>query len=178
LPFSNITNTDDNIGTYADANGYFNLTSPDTVLNVRVSSIGFETNNVRLQNNIPSNRVLLQEDRSGLAEVVISNKKINSDRTKNNTLVLDEPEPVDGWFNYDLYLANNLKEPDPKGKPSASQGVVELSFDVNKAGEPVNITVKKSLCEACDKEAIRLLKEGPKWKKKGKRSKAKLTVGF
>lgn len=178
LPFSNITNIQDNIGTYADANGYFNLLSPDSVLKVRVSSLGFESINVQLQNNIPNTNILLKEDRSSLAEVVISNKKINSTR-KTNTLVLEEPEPADGWVNYDLYLANNLKDPGVSRKNSSGTGgEVELSFEVTKNGEPINITVKKSLSEACDREAIRLLKEGPRWKKKGKKSTASVTVGF
>ncbi|MGZ8554068.1 MAG: carboxypeptidase-like regulatory domain-containing protein, partial [Chitinophagaceae bacterium] len=163
LPFSNITNLDDSIGTYSDARGYFILTSPDSVLNVQVRSLGFESNNVQLQNNVPNNPVQLQEDRSSLAEVVISNKKPNSNRARDGNMVLQEPEPADGWSNYDIYLANNLKVPGVfKAKPPGTTGEVELSFDIDKNGEPINITVKKSLCESCDKEAIRLVKEGPK----------------
>ena len=180
LPFSNITNTEDNIGTYSDAKGYFTLTSPDSILKVQVSSLGFESNNVQLQNNVASNKVLLQEDRSSLSEIVISNKKVNSNnRSRNNSLVLEEPEPADGWGNYDIYLANNLKVPETfKNKQAAAAGEVELSFDVTKDGAPINITIKKSLCETCDKEAIRLIKEGPKWKRKTKKGKATVTVSF
>jgi hypothetical protein len=179
LPFSNITNTEDGIGTYSDALGYFTLTSPDSVLNVQVRSLGFENNNVQLQNNFPNNPVQLQEDRSSLAEVVISNKKVNSVRNRNNTMVLEEAEPADGWTNYDLYLANNLKLPETfKEKETGTHGEVELSFEVDKNGEPFNISVKKSLCESCDKEAIRLIKEGPKWKRKARKGKATVKVSF
>ncbi len=179
LPFSNITNPEDGIGTYSDARGYFTLTSPDSILNVQVRSLGFESNNVQLQNNVPNNQVQLQEDRSSLAEVVISNKKVNSTRNRNNTMVLEEPEPADGWNNYDLYLANNLKVPENfKEKETGSHGEVELSFEVDKNGEPFNITVKKSLCDVCDKEAIRLIKEGPKWKRKAKKGKATVKISF
>ena len=178
LPFTNITNTEDNIGTYSDAKGYFNLVSSDSVLIVKISSIGFKTNNVKLHDTIANNQVFLEEDRSGLAEVVISNKKINSNRS-GNTMVLEEPEPADGWSNFDIYLANNLKIPESfKDKQTATSGEVELSFDVTKEGEPINIKVKKSLCETCDKEAIRLIKEGPKWKRKTKKGKATVTVSF
>jgi TonB family protein len=46
---------------------------------------------------------------------------------------------------------------------------VELSFDIDKTGQPINIKVtRSSQCKECDDEAIRLLKEGPKWKRKGK----------
>jgi hypothetical protein len=37
--------------------------------------------------------------------------------------------------------------------------------------------VVKSLCNKCDEEAIRLLKEGPKWKKK-KNKKGSVTIRF
>ena len=179
LPFSNITNQQDNIGTYSDANGYFTLTSPDTVLNVQVKSIGFMSDNVQLKNKVASNQVYLQEDRNSLAEIVISNKKVNSNRPRNNLMVLDEAEPADGWANYDLYLANNLKTPETfTDKQEGSQKEVELSFEVNQFGEPINITVKKSLCESCDQEAIRLLKEGPKWKRKTKKGKATVKISF
>ena len=179
LPFSNITNIEDSIGTYSDARGYFTLTSPDSILTVQVRSLGFESDNVQLQNNIPNNQVQLQEDRSSLAEIVISNKKVNSKRQENNTMVLEEPEPADGWTNYDLYLANNLKVPDNfKDKETGTRGEVELSFEVDKNGEPFNITVKKSLCEICDKEAIRLVQEGPKWKRKARKGKATVKIAF
>jgi len=177
LPFSNITNLDDNVGTYSDARGYFNLTSPDSVLNVQVRSLGFESNNVQLRNNLPENKVLLEEDRS-LSARILDTVKRNTIRLRNNTMILDEPEPVDGWSNYDTYLVNNLKVPESFRNKQSVSGEVELAFDVNKNGEPVNITVKKSLCESCDKEAIRLIKEGPKWKRKIKKGKARVTVSF
>ncbi|PZR26685.1 MAG: hypothetical protein DI535_13470 [Citrobacter freundii] len=169
LPFANITNSRDNVGTYADAQGNFVLTSPDSVMNVQVRSLGFDNNNVQLQNGLTMNHVELKEDNSVTA-IVLSDKKVNA-RMRQNSMVLEEPEPADGWTKYDDYLANNLKVPDDYQKTQKQGGQVELSFEVNQLGEPVNIRVEKSLCEICDKEAIRLLKEGPKWKRKAKKGK-------
>jgi hypothetical protein len=178
LPFANVTNTRDNVGTYADAKGNFTLTSPDSVLKVQVRSIGFENRNAELKNIVPNNAVVLQEDRKSIKEDVFSSKNFNTARTRDAGMVLEEPEPADGWANYDTYIANNLNTASGlKTKPSTT-GEVEVSFDVNKNGEPVNIKVEKSLCKECDQEAIRLVKEGPKWKKKGKKSRAKVTVPF
>lgn len=176
LPFSNITNLEDNVGTYTDARGYFTLTSPDSVLNVQVRSLGFETNNVQIVNTKPENKILLEEDRT-LSARVLDTVKRNTNRSRTTTMTLEEPEPVDGWSNYDTYLVNNLKVPESLRTRQAG-GEVELSFEVDKNGEPVNITVKKSLCDSCDKEAIRLIKEGPKWKRKVKKGKATVTVTF
>jgi hypothetical protein len=86
-------------------------------------------------------------------------------------------EPEEGWSNFNSYVVQNLEVPsDLKTKP-AGTGEVELAFDLNEAGEPVNIKVVRSLCAACDAEAIRLLKEGPKWKKESKK-KGKVTIRF
>jgi len=175
LPFSNITNLEDGIGTYSDALGYFNLTSPDSVLNVQVKSLGFASNNFLLRNMLPENKLLLEEDKSLNAKVLDTVKR-NTNRLR-YTMKVEEPEPVDGWSNYDLYLVNNLQVPEQLSTKKNS-GEVELSFDVNKNGHPVNITVKKSLCESCDREAIRLVKDGPKWKQKIKKRKGTVTISF
>ena len=169
LPFANITNNRDNIGTYADAQGNFILTSPDSVMDVQVRSLGFENSNVQLQNGLTVNRVAMKDDNS-VAAIVLSDKKVNA-RMRENSMVLEEPEPADGWTKYDAYLANNLKVPNDYDGTQKQGSEVELSFEVNQLGEPINIRVEKSLCEVCDKEAIRLLREGPKWKRKAKKGK-------
>lgn len=177
LPYANITNVADNVGTYSDVKGNFVLISPDSVLNVQVRSLGFADNYIQLQNQAAPNQVMMEGDRS-LSAVVISNKKSNTTRSRNSNMVLEEPEPLDGWSNYDTYLANNLRVPEIVKNKQTTGGEVQLSFEVNKNGEPVNITVDRSLCESCDKEAIRLLKEGPRWKRKTKKNRTSVTISF
>lgn len=179
VPFANVTNLDDNeAGTYTDAKGNFILTYPDTVLTVQVRSIGFENSNVQLRNYVPNNQVTLQDDRS-LSEVVISNKKPNSvARSRDANMKLEEPEPADGWDNYDSYLANNVKLPDEYVTKQQNSGEVQVSFEVDKNGEPVNFKIEKSLCKKCDQEAIRLIKEGPKWRRKAKHGRTTVTITF
>lgn len=182
VPFANVTNSqDNNAGTYTDAKGYFNLTSPDTLLTVQVRSIGFENNQALLRNSVPNNQVVLQDDRKSLSEIVVSSQKPNAAaRSRDLNIKIEEPEPADGWEKYDSYLANNLKAPeDFKPKQSnLNNGVVEVSFEVNKNGEPSNFKIEKSLCSSCDKEAIRLIKEGPKWKRKVKKERTTVKVNF
>ena len=90
--------------------------------------------------------------------------------------IIDTLEPAECWTSYNDYIVSNLKSPEDLHMKPIS-GEVELSFDINKDGEPVNIAVVKSLCDKCDDEAIRLLKEGPKWKKK-KKGKGKIAIRF
>ena len=179
VPFANVTNPQDNVGTYSDARGYFNLTYPDTVLNVQVRSIGFENNNVQLRNNIPTNKVVLQDDRS-LSEIVINSQKPNAAaRSRESNIKMVESEPTDGWNNYDSYLANNLKAPEDFKNKQVNKTEVAVSFEVNKMGDPTNFKIEKSLCSTCDKEAIRLIKEGPKWKRPAsKKARTKIIINF
>ncbi len=180
VPFANVTNVqDNNAGTYTDARGFFNLTYPDSVLTVQVKSIGFENNNVQLRNAVPNNQVVLQDDRKTLSEVVLSKQKPNATaRSRDGNMKLEEPEPADGWDNYDTYLTNNLEVPDNLKNKQTGSSEVQLSFEVDKNGVPANIKVEKSLCAKCDKEAIRLVKEGPKWKRKVKKGRTTVTIYF
>ncbi len=176
IPFANITITDVNVGTYADAKGNFSLVAPDSTLSVNLRAVGFNNSQVQLRNSLPSNQVVLQEDNS-LNAIVINSNKANTSRSRTSTMTLTEPEPSDGWENYDSYLANNLKVPEEKLRLQ-KKGAVEVLFDVNSKGEPVNFTITKSLCKECDEEAIRLIKEGPRWNRKNKKQKARVTVSF
>lgn len=179
VPFANVTNPQDNVGTYSDAQGYFNLTYPDTVLNVQVRSIGFENNKFQLRNNVPTNQVVLQDDRS-LSEVVINSQKPNAAaRSRESNIKMEESEPTDGWDNYDSYLANNLKAPEDFKNKQVNKTEVAVSFEVDKKGDPTDFKIEKSLCSTCDKEAIRLIKEGPKWKRPaGKKARTTVIINF
>lgn len=184
VPFANVTNVQDrNAGTFTDARGYFNLTYPDSVMNVQVRSIGFENNNVQLRNSVPSNQVVMQEDSRVLSEVTtLSRQRVDANapsRSRDSSMKLETPEPVDGWQNYNTYVLNNIEIPeDVLSKPSMS-GEVQVSFAVDKHGEPIDFKIEKSLCAKCDKEAIRLIKEGPKWKRNAnKKGRTTVTIAF
>ena len=177
IAFANVTVNNVNVGTYADAKGYFSLVAPDSVINVNLRAVGFNNSQGQLRNSLPTNQVVMQEDKS-IDAIVMSNKKPNATKSRTADMVLTEPEPEDSWEKYDEYLANNLKPPETREDIQKKGGEVELSFDINNNGEPVNIRVTKSLCKECDEEAIRLVKEGPKWKKKKRKEKARVTISF
>jgi len=84
-----------------------------------------------------------------------------------NTLfgVADKPEaePKDGYASYQFYLLNNVRIP-PDVKKLGSRGSVELSFLVNENGRLSDFKIERSfLGPAFEKEAIRLIREGPPW---------------
>jgi len=174
VPFANVTNTDDKVGTYTDIRGNFNLVSSDSVLNVQIRSLGFESNNYRIVPSSQFKNLTLKEDYYGRLKILDSNRLFVSNVIKKDTAELEEPE--DGWGNFNTYVANNIQIPETIRKKNTLSNV-ELSFDVDKNGNPTNIKVtKSSQCKECDEEAKRLLKEGPKWKKKGRRSKTTISI--
>ena len=61
-----------------------------------------------------------------------------------------------------MYIKTHTKYPRCARKHNIT-GVIEVDFVVQKDGSLKNIHVLKSLCKACDKEAIRVVKGMPKW---------------
>lgn len=183
LPFANISNKNENFGTYADVKGNFRLLSNDSVLTVEVRSAGFKPQLVTLRSNTQQNKIVLTEDNTAFAQstVINSNSPLKGRISRRAVLVKDSVlnvEPADGWDNYYTYVDNNIEIPDDILKNNI-HGQVELSFDVKSNGAITNIKVDKSLCDHCDDAAIRMLQQGPQWKvKKGKKGKGKITVQF
>lgn len=174
VPFANVMNTRDNVGTYTDIKGNFNLLSSDSVLNVQIRSLGYLSDNYKLVPNSPYPTIVLKEDNNSRRQFQAPTQSVVSNVTRKDTAELEEPEV--GWGYYNTYVANNIQIPDNIRKKSGL-GSVELSFDIDKTGHPVNIKVtKSSQCKECDDEAVRLLKEGPKWKRKGKKSKTTISI--
>lgn len=178
VPFARVYNPADNdAGTYTDAAGNFAITSPDTVLTVQVKALGFEQTNVQLNQTRAANQVMLRDDRN-LSEVVISNSRANSNvRNRSMNQPVEEAEPADGWENYDSYLVNNLQLPSDFSRKQTG-GEVLVSFEVDAYGEPVRIRIEKSLCKSCDREAIRLIKDGPRWKYRAGAGRTTVSVVF
>ena len=174
VPFANVTNTRDQVGTYTDISGKFNLVSDDTVLDVQIKSLGYETRNYRLMPEKKDTNLVMQEDFRARSEIMNTpNRRVVSNRAREENRVMEEPEPVVGWSNYDTYVANNFNII----RTGNTGTEVELSFQVDKSGHPADIKItRSSQCSECDMEAIRLLKEGPKWKRKGKKSKTSIVI--
>ncbi|MEO6228637.1 MAG: carboxypeptidase-like regulatory domain-containing protein [Ferruginibacter sp.] len=182
LPFANITVPTENTSTYADAKGNFKLMSAETLLNVKVKSVGYVAGNFTIMANGQNNKIHLQEDQLALQDkTIVSSKASSGDITKRAVLQADSTmnaEPADGWNNYGTYLSNNIYIPNNSSQQN-QHGEVGISFDVQNNGAITNIKIDKSICEDCDEEVLRVIKEGPQWKvKKGNKATARLKVKF
>lgn len=81
--------------------------------------------------------------------------------------------PVGGWVNLDTYLNDHNK------LRGTGDKLVELSFLIDSEGNPEDLKVIKGINKQFDEEAVRLIKEGPKWEQpKNKESRVSYTVSF
>jgi len=94
---------------------------------------------------------------SGKEVQEIFSKLVTNDNQGNQT-----PKPVGGDKSYSDYIKNNQTTiTDDAG--STTHGKVILLFKVNEKGRPVDISILRALNQAADREAIRLLQNGPNW---------------
>jgi len=173
-------------GTTTDATGAFklNTNNKDSITNVVVNSIGFQSTEAKLNNNNPSsNLVQLQESTNALNEVVVTGygtrkEGDNDDESfsSNNKEKVFKAEPSTGWSAFNDYINQNKKI---TTSDSTKKGKEIISFVVDTSNNLSLFKIKKSLSPAHDAEAIRLIKQGPSWKLlKRKKTKVTLAIEF
>ena len=78
------------------------------------------------------------------------------------TFVQNQPEPKGGMAAFYKFLKENLDYPE-KARRLGIEGKVFLQFIVDKDGSINNIEVVRGIGAGCDEEAVRVLKNAPKW---------------
>ena len=98
----------------------------------------------------------------------------DDDEIDTGSEVLEIEEPIErvpqvraefpgGMVELKKYLAANCQYPE-SARNAGWQGVVLLEFVVEKDGSIKQVNVLRSVCQALDEEAIRVVKSMPKWK--------------
>lgn len=151
-----------NMSAVTDGQGNFFL-KDSLAKNLRIAYLGYKSKQVSITPGKPVT-VTMAEDSNTLSEVAIVGygaKKLSRDTA----------EPVDGWKKYNRYLEkkNRLR--------SGVSGEVLVHFLIDQQGRMSNFVIEKSLGEEADKEAIRLIREGPAWKATGF-AECRVTVKF
>jgi len=85
------------------------------------------------------------------------------DPNKIFTAVEQEPTPAGGMAAFYKYLGNNIRYP-AVAKENNVQGKVFMQFVVERDGSLTDVKVIRGIGNGCDEEAIRVLKNAPKWK--------------
>ncbi|WP_373183957.1 carboxypeptidase-like regulatory domain-containing protein [Bacteroides ovatus] len=168
---ASVTYKGTNIGTITNMNGEFSLVKKDDKKRLTAQFIGYDPVEIRVDTS-RTMLIAMNENKQTLNEVVVVGygaKKNKKSTTLGSVVKVEEqaekeitPQPVIGKRSYQKYLKENLVRPADE-KCAQVKGKVVLTFLVNKEGRPFYIKVKESLCESADKEAIRLIQEGPDW---------------
>jgi hypothetical protein len=176
IPFASVRVNNNNQVASTNAEGYFNIKSPDTVLSLSFNSVGFESRQLTMRGNEPQS-ITLDEAQGKLKEVVVTGASSPKKKSKSSTLNVYtmDAQPVIGWDEYNKYLETSKRLSNDK----SITGEVIVSFWVNKRGKLSDLTIEKSLGKIQDAEALRLVKEGPEWKlTKGRKTRARVIVTF
>ena len=168
---ASVTYKGTNIGTITNMNGEFSLVKKDDKKRLTAQFIGYDPVEIRVDTS-RTMLIAMNENKQALNEVVVVGygaKKNKKSVTAGTVVKRNEqankditPQPVIGKRKFQKYLKENLVRPTDE-KCAQVKGKVVLTFLVNKEGRPFSIKVKESLCESSDKEAIRLIQEGPDW---------------
>ena len=168
---ASVTYKGTNIGTITNMNGEFSLVKKDDKKRLTAEYIGYDPVEIQVDTS-RTMLIAMNENKQALNEVVVvgygakKNKKsttLGSDaKVKEQAEKEITPQPVIGKRSYQKYLKEHLVRPTDE-KCAQVKGKVVLTFLINKEGRPFYIKVKESLCESADKEAIRLIQEGPDW---------------
>ncbi len=98
-------------------------------------------------------------------------KSVEKSAGKNLDVTPKPAAPSVGNSAYKTYVATNLQKTE-----EMVSGSVTVSFEFDKNGQPKKATVVKSLCEACDQEAIRLIENGPAWNVEDRKERVTYTI--
>ena len=152
-------------GTVTDVNGEFYL--KDSVGgSLSIAYIGYDTKEIKIEPGVPLT-VALDENTRSLNEVVVGGYGIKGKELN------EYSEPIIEWSKYKDYLQSSISSI----KGEFGSGRVVVSFTVGSDNSLSNFKIEKGLDDKSNKEAIRLIKEGPPWIR-GKQSEARVTVRF
>lgn len=147
------------------------LNTGDTLQTADIAATSYKTKQRKVANNA-DRAALMNDANQNLEEVVVTGYGV-SKKKKDSTLLtgkvtgisFNDPNygPIGGWEKFDQYLTDNISISANDNKERFSAKVV-VSFEVDENGDPKKVKIEQSQCKECDKEALRLLQSGPKWK--------------
>ena len=174
IPYASITDNTRSEITVTDSAGRFLLRSNDSNITAIASAAGYTTKAFSLKKDVQPT-IAMSKTNAELRDVAVNamarRKEFKKSGSESKALDAKLPgvqlitgllQPAGGKEKFNQYLKENLA-PVYDENNELLTGAVWLSFTINKEGRPKNIHVSKSSCKDCEKEAIKLLENGPAW---------------
>ncbi len=164
IPGVNVTVKGTSIGTVTDVDGNFNLNGVEAANRVLVANfVGMVSKEFKAVED-SSLEIMLEPSELALSEVVVVGYGAKSAGNEAEVAVnqYNPPQPTNGRADFDKFIRENIRRPD-----SATAGqrvVVVLNFKVDTDGKIDSIKIIRSPDKNFSDEAIRLIREGPRWK--------------
>jgi TonB family protein len=161
LPGVNVTLKGSAAGTITDIDGYYQIEVPeDQDVTLVYSSVGYTQEEVEVNDRNEVN-VNIEPDITALSEIVVTGYGTQEpEETPEFSFI--PPRPVGGQTVFKNYVNEYLRYPE-SGLDMEIKGTVKLKFTVAPDGTIKNMEVIKSLESDFDREALRLVNEGPAW---------------
>jgi len=144
-----------------DSTGQYVLPISSPNAEIEILSLGYEAQRVIASTN---KIVQLSPESNSIDEVVVVGYSGKSEKFKS--------EPIVGWDTYKKYLTENASE------SLLGRGTVTLVFDINPFGRPMDIVIKRGETDALNQKAIRLVQDGPDWRKGNDGKKVEVKISF
>ena len=156
LPGVNVVVKGTTTGVTTDLDGKFELNAGEESTLV-FSSIGMRAEEVEVGDQSTID-VYMEVDSQELQEVVVT----GYGSFDNDPEGYVEAMPTMGYTEFKKYLEEELFYPE-EAISQGIEGTVVLQLVISRTGNISNIDIKRELGYGCDEEAIRLIKEGPRW---------------
>ena len=138
---------------------------------------------VKIEEKIDVNFDVDVKETTVIKEVVISEAVVVEEKADAIFDVVEtQPNPPGGMSGWNKYLSDNLKYP-TQARRMGVEGSVILVFVINTDGTIQDVEVLRGIGGGCDEEAIKIVKNAPKWepgKQRGRavRTRMRLPIKF
>lgn len=102
-------------------------------------------------------------EETAIEEIIVSDEPEEEEADEIFTIVEEQPTPNGGMGAFYQFVKKNLKYPS-QARRMGIEGKVFVQFVVDKDGTITDVQAIKGIGAGCDEEAIRVLKNHPKWK--------------
>lgn len=156
LPGINVVVKGSTTGTITDAEGYFEIPVTENNTTLQLAFVGLQNQEIQVSPGADI-AVAMNADVTALSEVVVVGHA-----RQNATPALEPATPDGGRKAFEEYIEQSLKYPDQALEHNI-EGRVTVEFTVEPSGQLSDFKIVKGIGYGCDEEAIRLIKQGPKW---------------